>query len=232
MVNRCANPLRNEGVKGYVGKNLRFLSAVLKQKFPDLPNDAKICDLCRKKASQVKDTAGSVPAQQDISLPDSRDEAYHLDEPEVKRFRLSSPSTSKPNSFPGDISNPLVQLSEDEAQHHTMFASSILSVGSCSELMNVACEESTKLQEDKAECFRASLTLSAFTRSLSMEDDASVSSSELWRQSDSENVQTQNSQVPASSREADLETMLDGLKEKFKDPSTSDSDRMRILTTR
>lgn len=47
---RCCNPY--EGL-GHKGNNLRNLTLNLKRKFPDLPNNAKICSTCRQKSTKV-----------------------------------------------------------------------------------------------------------------------------------------------------------------------------------
>lgn len=207
MPRRCANPLRNTGVKGHNGKNLRLISWTLREKYPHLPQNAMICDNCRKKTGHFQEIVDPAPVQHDETFNESHDDPYELEEPDFKRFRPSSPSTSQQNIIPGVPSDNIVRLEEDEA--HRCRESCLLSIScedSCSEVRNDASNDSTELKEDKAEHDQESSTLLTLTSSLSI-DNVSDNSSESWMQSTSENTSSQNSNMPISSRAADLESI-------------------------
>lgn len=48
-LDRCCNPYQSFGVVNHKGKDLRTLSKSLKRKFPDVPENARICWECRRK---------------------------------------------------------------------------------------------------------------------------------------------------------------------------------------
>lgn len=45
---RCCNPFKHANEKGHKGKKLRVLSKTMKIKFPNLPENAKICWKCNE----------------------------------------------------------------------------------------------------------------------------------------------------------------------------------------
>lgn len=47
---RCCNPWKSANEGGHIGKDLRKISQTIKQKFPNLPENAKICFDCRNKS--------------------------------------------------------------------------------------------------------------------------------------------------------------------------------------
>lgn len=50
-VDRCVNPL---GKTGHIGKDLRCISKIIQEKYPNLPTNEKICQSCRKLIYEVE----------------------------------------------------------------------------------------------------------------------------------------------------------------------------------
>jgi len=47
---RCVNPFKKLGEKGHCGKDLRMIPKFIRDKFPEIPTNSKICSACRKKS--------------------------------------------------------------------------------------------------------------------------------------------------------------------------------------
>lgn len=78
-IDRCCNPYENVGVMGHKGKDLRYLSQNLKRKFPDLPNNVKICWACRHEKHKCRSKSAdsqlsnlSSVSQIDIALDENK----------------------------------------------------------------------------------------------------------------------------------------------------------------